>query len=222
MFPISIKFETLSDKRLVAIILEGNEEAGVFLVYVKFDKDIEYYTIRYYNNLQFKEDLSNDLYLQIRGSKGDWKPLRSFQWKCSLRTWFSSVASHLFLEKRKQLIGLGDVSTSIDTPEGEVIAKGFRQDENNNAQLVMLMEAINRLKNDEYRFILLKEIEGYTPKEIAQLLGAKRIHENREKTRPDGRAIIPTADYIYMVKARALKEVKALVSEIKKEWYGNK
>lgn len=222
MTPISIQFETLPDKRLVAIILEGNEEAGVFLVYVRFDKDIDYYAIRYYNDLRFKEDLTSFLYIQIRGANGDWKPLKSFKWKCSLRTWFCSVASHLFLEKRKLLIGLSDDSTSIDTPEGEVIAKGFRQDEKNNAQLVMLMEAINRLKNDEYRFILLKEIEGYTPKEIAQLLSEKRAQENREKTRPNGNAITPDAAYIHMVKHRALKEVKGLVSEIKKEWYGSK
>jgi RNA polymerase sigma factor (sigma-70 family) len=219
--PITINFKVLPDKRLVAIVLEGNEEAGIFLVYVRFDKDIDFYVLRYYNDIRYKEDLTNDLYLHVRGKDGDWKPLRTFKWQCSLRTWFSSVISNLFLEKKKQLIDLGDVSTSIDTPEGEVIAKRFKQDERNNTQLVMLTEAINRLKNDEYRFILFKEIEGYTPKEIAKLLEDKRIQENRVKIRPDGRVITPTADYVYMVKAKALKEVKALVSEIKEEWYGN-
>lgn len=101
MYPIAINFTTLPDKKLVSLILEGNEEAGIHLVYVKYYKDIDYYILRYYDNLRYKDDLTNYLYIQVKGSNGDWTPLRSFQWRCSLRTWFSSVASHLFLERRK-------------------------------------------------------------------------------------------------------------------------
>lgn len=222
MYPIAINFATLPDKKLVSLILDGNEEAGIHLVYVKYDKDIDYHILRYYDNLRYKDDLTNYLYLQVKGSKGDWTPLRSFQWRCSLRTWFSSVASHLFLEKKKELIGLGDVSTSIDTPEGEKFAKRIVQDANKNAKLVMLMEAINRLDNEDYRFILIKELEGYSAKEIAQLLGQKRIDENRLKKRSNGSSITPTADYVYMIKNRALKEVKVIVEQVRKEWYGHK
>lgn len=222
MYTITIDFATLPDKKLVSLILDGNEEAGIHLVYVKYDKDIDYHILRYYDNLWYKDDLTNYLYLQVKGAKGDWTPLRSFQWKCSLRTWFSSVASHLFLEKKKELIGLGDVSTSIDTPEGETFAKRIVQDENKNAKLVMLMEAINRLDNEDYRFILIKDLEGYSAKEIAQLLGQKRIEENRLKKRSDGSSINPTAGYVYMIKNRALKEVKVIVEQVRKEWYGHK
>lgn len=222
MYPIAINFATLPDKKLVSLILEGNEEAGIHLVYVKYDKDIDYHILRYYDNLRYKDDLTNYLYIQVKGSKGDWKPLRSFQWRCSLRTWFSSVASHLFLEKKKELIGLGDVSTSIDTPEGETFAKRIVQDVNKNAKLVMLMEAINRLDNEDYRFILIKELEGYSAKEIAQLLGQKRIDEDRLKKRSDGSSIVPTADYVYMIKNRAIKDVKILVEQVRKDWYGHK
>lgn len=222
MSPIAINFALLPDKKLVLMILDGNEDAGVHFVYVRYDKDIDYQILRYYDDLRFKDDLTNYLYIQIKGSNGDWSPLRSFQWRCSLRTWFNSVASHLFLEKKKVLIGLGDVSTSIDTPEGETYAGRLVQDEKKNAKLVMLMEAINRLKNEDYRFILLKEIEGYSAKEIAQLLGKKRIEENRVKKRPSGALITPNADYVYMIKNRALKDVKVIVEQVRKEWYGHK
>lgn len=53
----------------------------------------------------------------------------------------------------------------------------------------MLMEAINRFDNEDYRFILIKELEGYSAREIAQLLGQKRIDENRLKKRSDGSSI---------------------------------
>ncbi len=222
MSPIAINFALLPDKKLVLMILDGNEDAGVHFVYVRYDKDIDYQILRYYDDLRFKDDLTNYLYIQLKGSTGDWSPLRSFQWRCTLRTWFNSVASHLFLEKKKVLIGLGDVSTSIDTPEGETYAGRLVQDEKKNAKLVMLMEAINRLKNEDYRFILLKEIEGYSAKEIAQLLGKKRIEENRVKKRPSGALITPNADYVYMIKNRALKDVKVIVEQVRKEWYGHK
>lgn len=222
MIPIAINYTTLPDKKLVALILDGNEDAGMHLVYVKYDKDIDYHILRYYDNLLFKDDLTNYLYIQVKGTKGDWSPLRSFQWRCTLRTWFNSVASHLFLEKKKELIGLGNISTSIDTPEGANVAKRIIQDENKNANLVMLMEAINRLENEDYRFILIKELEGYKPKEIAQLLGKMRIDEARLKKRSDGSSITPTADYVYMIKNRAVKEVKVIVEQVRKEWYGHK
>lgn len=83
------------------------------------------------------------------------------------------------------------------------------------------MEAINRLENDDYRFILIKELEGYNHKEIAEMMVAKRKKENKV-TFYDGKIVVPDAHYVDMNKARALKEVKAIVEQIKKDWYENK
>lgn len=90
-----------------------------------------------------------------------------------------------------------------------------------NPNLVMLMEAINRLEKDDYRFILIKELEGYNHKEIAQMMVAKRKKENKV-TFYNGKIVVPDARYVDMNKAKALKEVKAIVEQIKKEWYENK
>ena len=90
-----------------------------------------------------------------------------------------------------------------------------------NQKLVMLMEAINRLENDDYRFILIKELEGYNHKEIAEMMVAKRKKENKV-TFYDGKIVVPDAHYVDTNKARALKEVKAIVEQIKKDWYENK
>lgn len=78
MIPLAINYSTLPDKTLVVLILDGNEDAGTHLVYVKYEKDIDYYILRYYDNLRFKDDLTNYLYIQVKGTKGDWSPLRSF------------------------------------------------------------------------------------------------------------------------------------------------
>ena len=76
-------------------------------------------------------------------------------------------------------------------------------------------------ENDDYRFILIKELEGYNHKEIAEMMVAKRKKENKV-TFYDGKIVVPDAHYVDMNKARALKEVKAIVEQIKKDWYENK
>ena len=210
----------MTDKEIVDLIIVGNEEAMLYLLYDRYENDLKFYVWRYYDSLAYLEDLINYLYIQFKGKKGDWQPLKSFQWKCKFRTWFCSVASHLFLEKRDELIGLGGKDGSKGTDGGDKpIPEPTPEPENQ--KLVMLMEAINRLENDDYRFILIKELEGYNHKEIAEMMVAKRKKENKA-TFYKGKIVVPDAHYVDMNKARALREVKAIVEQIKKDWYENK
>lgn len=213
-------YRDMTDKEIVDLIIAGNEEAMLYLLYDRYENDLKFYAWRYYDSLAYLEDLINYLYIQFKGKNGDWQPLKSFQWKCKFRTWFCSVASHLFLEKRDELIGLGgkDGSKGIDG-EDKPIPEPTPEPENQ--KLVMLMEAINRLENDDYRFILIKELEGYNHKEIAEMMVAKRKKENKV-TFYKGKIVVPDAHYVDMNKARALREVKAIVEQIKKDWYENK
>lgn len=210
----------MTDKEIVDLIIAGNEEAMLYLLYDRYENDLKFYAWRYYDSLAYLEDLINYLYIQFKGKNGDWQPLKSFQWKCKFRTWFCSVASHLFLEKRDELIGLGGKDGSKGTDGGDKpIPEPTPEPENQ--KLVMLMEAINRLENDDYRFILIKELEGYNHKEIAEMMVAKRKKESKV-TFYKGKIVVPDAHYVDMNKARALREVKAIVEQIKKDWYENK
>ena len=213
-----MNYDIMSDLEVVNLITKGNEEAMLYLLYNRYAKDLEFYAWRYYGSLYYLEDLTNYLYLQLKGNNADWAPLKSFEQKSSFRTWFCSVASHLFFAKRKELIGLGDISDSIEKKDEKRLSADSIED---NSKLVMLLEAINRLENDEYRFILIKELEGYTHKEIAEMLAAKRKKENKVSFY-NGKIVVPDAHFVDMNKARALKEVKAIVEQIKKEWYENK
>jgi DNA-directed RNA polymerase specialized sigma24 family protein len=213
-------YRDMTDKEIVDLIIAGNEEAMLYLLYDRYENDLKFYAWRYYDSLAYLEDLINYLYIQFKGKNGDWQPLKSFQWKCKFRTWFCSVASHLFLEKRDELIGLGGKDDSKGTDGGDKTLPEPKP-EPENQKLVMLMEAINRLENDDYRFILIKELEGYNHKEIAEMMDAKRKKENKV-TFYKGKIVIPDAHYVDMNKARALREVKAIVEQIKKDWYENK
>lgn len=210
----------MTDKEIVDLIIAGNEEAMLYLLYDRYENDLKFYAWRYYDSLVYLEDLINYLYIQFKGKNGDWQPLKSFQWKCKFRTWFCSVASHLFLEKRDELIGLGGKDGSKGTDGGDKPLPEPKP-EPENQKLVMLMEAINRLENDDYRFILIKELEGYNHKEIAEMMVAKRKKENKV-TFYKGKIVVPDAHYVDMNKARAIREVKAIVEQIKKDWYENK
>lgn len=213
-------YRDMTDKEIVDLIIAGNEEAMLYLLYDRYENDLKFYAWRYYDSLVYLEDLINYLYIQFKGKNGDWQPLKSFQWKCKFRTWFCSVASHLFLEKRDELIGLGGNDGSKGTDGGDKPLPEPKP-EPENPKLVMLMEAINRLENDDYRFILIKELEGYNHKEIAEMMVAKRKKENKVNFYK-GKIVVPDAHYVDMNKARAIREVKAIVEQIKKDWYENK
>lgn len=216
-------YKEMTDKEIVDLIIAGNEEAMLYLLYDRYENDLKFFAWKYYESLVYLEDLTNYLYIQFKGKKGDWQPLKSFQWKCKFRTWFCSVASHLFLEKRSELIGLGgkDGSIIVTTEEEEGKPLPVPKPEPENEKRVMLLEAINRLKDENHRFIIIKELEGYNHKEIAEMLVEKRKREGRE-TYYGGELVVPNARYVDMNKHRALEEIKVHVEQIKKEWYGNK
>ena len=210
-FPI---YSVLSDKEIVDLVIAGNDEAMLYLLYDRYEDDLRFYAWRYYGSLAFLEDLTNYLYIQLKGKNADWQPLKSFQWRCKFRTWLCSVASHLFLKKKNELIDLVCKESSIINGEED------HSQEPVNQKLVILMEAINRLENDDYRFILIKELEGYNHREIAEMLNVKRKKENKVSFYK-GEVVVPDARYVDMNKARALKEVRSIVEQINRDWYEN-
>lgn len=214
-------YGTLTDKELIDLILdEGNEEALLYLIYERYERKLKYYVYRYYDSLEYYEDLCNELYLHLKGKDGDWIVLRNFQWRSSFVTWFGLVASHLFWKKRDELIGREDDFGSKREGEGEQpIPEPPIEPENE--KRVMLLEAISRLKDEDYRLIIIKELEGYNHKEIAEMLVEKRKRDGKVSYY-NGKEVVPDARYVDMNKARALKEIKAHVEQIKQKWYGNK
>lgn len=206
----------MTDKELVDLVINNNKEAILYLLYDRYYKDLKYFAWKY-NCLDYLDELINHLYLHLRGNDLEWRRLKNFQWKSSIRTYLSSIASDQFLKYRKKMIdsiisnvNKGDHGNSNDPID----------DPDNDIRKVMLMEAISRLKNEEYRLILIKELEGYRHDEIAKMIEEKRKRENKVATYKH-EIVVPNAHYVDMIKARAVKEVRIIVEQIKKEWYGN-
>lgn len=204
------KYALLSDRDIVDQILSGNEEAALYLLYDKFAKDIRYFAWKYFENMDIVDELTTDLYLELRGQNLDWAKLRSFEFRSTLRTWFSSVCTDVFSKKRKKMIDEANKVDSIDIKRYITIGTKETVD----PRIPIMLENINKLKNEEYRFILIKDLEGYSHADIAKMIIEKRKREGKQRMY-NGKLVVPDAHSVDCDKARAIIELRKIMQQIK-------
>ncbi len=215
-----MNYAKLTDLEIRDLIVGGNEEAALYLIYDRYDKDIRYKVKRCFDNLEELENVSNALFMHLKGSKGDWQPLKTYRGASTFRTWFNSVIYNHCKKIRDEMIDINRVrGLIVDTDPNKPIPEPKTTTKPDD-RLVMVMEAISKLKNDEYRIVIIKELEGYNHEEIAKMIDEKRKKENKVRTYR-GEVVTPNAEYVDMIKARAVKELKLIVEQIKKEWYAD-
>lgn len=218
-----INYKKLSDRELVDVIVNGDEKAVEFLIYNKYDRLIRYWVNKVFKSKEYLNDMRIELFMKLYGKDHDWKPLKSLEGQ-SLFAWLNTVCMRLFLSKRDKMIGSGITKTSNNNVEvnrlGDEVAPDtsliYTQDERK--EMVMMLEAINLLKNEDYRFIILKELDGYNHEEIAVMLAEKDKRDKKVRKNNKGEVSTPNAAYIDMLKGRAKKEIKRIIGLIKKEY----
>ena len=212
-------YRNMTDKEIVNLVIAGDNDAMLYLLYNKYMQDLKYYTWKYYNSMEYLDYLIGYLYERLQGKNGDWQTLKDFRWESTFRTWLCSVASHLFLEKKKELIGFGRMRNSIgltkdgSVPEPEPEPDPLPRLKEENENFIEMLGAISRLKYDDQRFILIKELEGYNHSEIAQMLVEKRRRE-KKVTRYNNKIVVPDAHYVDMNKGRAIREIKVILQQL--------
>ena len=215
------RYAELSDHQLVDMALSGNEEAMLFLIFDRYAPLQKRLCRKYYGDLYFLEQLQVELLMLLKAN--DWHYLRNFGWRTTLGGWLGIVTGTLYIRKMPELIGIEKYPLSIgDNGDcGEVEIPEPQPPHENDIRMIMLIEAIQRLEDRDQRFILLREFDGYSPKEIAVQLEKYRRRENRLKTRQvDGRTeeIVPTAEYVHMLKGRAKDNLRIIINELRKEF----
>lgn len=205
-----IKYSLLSDKEIVDQILLGNEEVVLYLLYDKYAQDIRYFAWKYFETLDIVDELITDLYLYLRGEKLDWAKFRTFTFRSKMRTWMSSIISNFCKEKRKKMIDEANKAESIDI--NRYIAMGAK--EALDPRIPIMLEAINKLKNEEYRLILIKDLEGYSHADIAKMIIEKRKREGKQRMY-NGKLVVPDAHSVDCDKARAIIELRKIMQQIK-------
>ena len=77
----------------------------------------------------------------------------------------------------------------------------------------MLMEAIAKLEDPDQRFVVLKRLQGYSSKEIAELM--QQSWDKHGIVRMDkGKRVIPTPGYVDVRMQRAKEELRKLIVTI--------
>ena len=106
---VAMNYDLLSDKELIKLIIEDNEEAVVYLLHDRYIDDIKYHIWHKFDSYDDLDGLIDDFYIYLKGSGLDWKPLRSFNGSSSFRTWFNTVIERFMLKKRlKKDRNIGD------------------------------------------------------------------------------------------------------------------
>ena len=216
------QYKDLDDRQIIDLVLsDGNEEAMLFLIFERYLPLLKKLCTRYYGDLYYLEQLQVELLILLKAN--DWHPVRGFGWRSSFGTWLGIVAGNLFIKKMPELIGIDKFPVSIgeNGEGGEVNIPEPEPPHENDMHMTLLIEAIQQLEDKDQRFILLREFDGYTPKEIARQLEAYRRKENRLKTKKvNGQIeeIIPSAEYVHMLKGRAKDNIRVIISELKKEF----
>ena len=214
-------YNSLDDRKLVELILDGNEEALLYLIFDRYSPLLKKLCVRYYGDLYFLEQLQTELLILLKTK--DFHALRGFGWRSSFGTWLGVVAGNLFIKKMPELIGISKFTVSIgeDGNNNEVNPSEPESPHEHDIHMVLLIEAIHLLEDKDMRYILLREFDGYKPKEIAKQLENYRRREGRLKSKKvNGESIdiLPTAEYVHMLKGRAKDEIRVIIKELKKEF----
>lgn len=213
-------YNSIDDQKLVELILDGNEEALLYLIFNRYSPLLKKLCVRYYGDLYYLEQLQTELLILLKTK--DFHALRGFGWRSSFGTWLGVVAGNLFIKKMPELIGISKFTVSIgeDGDNNEVNPSEPESPHENDIHMVLLIEAIHLLEDKDMRYILLREFDGYKPKEIANQLENYRRREGRLKSKKvNGKSIdiLPTAEYVHMLKGRAKDEIRVIIKELKKE-----
>ena len=104
-------------------------------------------------------------------------------------------------------------SEELESPEERIPAP---HDSEKMLEKVLLVEAIGRIPNPDQKLVILKELQGYTHREIADILNSIRRQEGRIKRNAAGEEILADGAAVDVLKQRAMAFLKKELGSMKK------
>lgn len=198
-----------------------NEEAIAFLLYNRYTpllSKLYCYVFQKYQG--FYDDCLGDLFIYLKGRDCNWDKLRNFEWRSSFGAWLKPIALHRFEKIKPNLIDKTPYAISIstggddedDSPRLQLPELSPEEYERNERK-VMLLEAISMLKNDDQKFVILKHLQGYNSKEIAELLQKRWDKYGIVKYNNKKQVVVPDAAYVDVRTQRARKNLKKIITK---------
>jgi len=214
-------YTELNDKEIVDKIINKpyNEEAAAYLIYNRYDPLLH----KLYRNIFDKdsswyEDCLGDLFGFLKGKERDWNKLRTFQWRSKFGAWLSSTARHRFIEIKPYLIGKIENPLSIDDTDGDKapvqLPENGGEEYERLERKILLMEAVGMLKDPDQKFVILKRLQGYNSKEIAELMKKSWAKHGIKKYDNKGNLVVPTSGYVDVRTQRAKENLKEIIVKL--------
>lgn len=220
------KYKDLSDKEIVdKIITEPHdEEAATYLIYSRYEPLCISICHRTLGGVQRLDELQSELFMLLKGKNHDWNALKSFGWRSSLGRWLSITAYNLSLELRRQLIENDGKNVSIDIgwtnddekPQTIDIAVDEEKQKERRQNMIVLNEAIHMLENPDQRFVVIKRLQGYSSKEVAQLLQTYWNSKNIVRYNNKKEIIKPDSGYIDNLFKRGYDKATEIYNKLNK------
>lgn len=214
-------YAELNDKEIVNKIINKpyNEEAAAYLIYNRYDPLLhKLYREIYDKDPSWYEDCLGDLFGFLKGKERDWNKLRTFQWRSKFGAWLSSTARHRFIEIKPYLIGKIENPLSIDDTDGDKapvqLPENGGEEYERLERKIILMEAVGMLKDPDQKFVILKRLQGYNSKEIAELMKKSWAKHGIKKYDNKGNLVVPTSGYVDVRTQRAKENLKEIIVKL--------
>ena len=214
-------YAELNDKEIVNKIINKpyNEEAAAYLIYNRYDPLLhKLYREIYDKDPSWYEDCLGDLFGFLKGKERDWNKLRTFQWRSKFGAWLSSTARHRFIEIKPYLIGKIENPLSIDDTDGDkapvLLPENGGEEYERLERKILLMEAVGMLKDPDQKFVILKRLQGYNSKEIAELMKKSWAKHGIKRYDNKGNLVVPTSGYVDVRTQRAKENLKEIIVKL--------
>lgn len=163
----------VSDWELIELFRKGNEEVFEEIVR-RYQKKVYNTTYRMMGNHEDASDLAQEAFIRI------YRNLRSFQGKSSFSTWLFTITTNVCrdeLRKRQRRLQAQSLSEPVQFDDGEVereIADDSMAPEVMSLHREMqdeIQAVIEQLPSEQKEAIILREFQGLSYEEIAEISG---------------------------------------------------
>jgi len=174
------------DEQLIARVKKGDYDAFERLVR-KYEARIFHHCLKFLNNQDEAEDILQETFLQV------YKSLDSFRGEAAFSTWLIKIATNncLMRIRKKKKVDIVSIDKPIEIDGSQLPREivdwsknPFSQVSNDEIRAV-LDQAISGLPEDKRVILVLKDVEGFSNIEIAEMLGISvaavksRLHRAR-------------------------------------------
>ena len=163
------------EDELIARAAEGDAQAFAELV-KKYEKLVYNLSYQASGNADDAFDISQEVFIKV------YRSLRKFRGDCRFFTWLyritmNTVKDYIRSQKRRKTVSLSDYDEDEENPSGtrDIPDEGAEADPEEMTEKKerreLVRQAIGQLSEDHRTVVTLRDMEGYSYEEIAEMLG---------------------------------------------------